>query len=157
MSLFDMIKKKFEKFNPQFSNDMIIDLDRESVCMGDDCTSHKVSRNFKQTMPISDFLQELSDYVPRMNNVVWAVISLSSINKVIGYIVTDEKGKPTVEVKGSNVYVKDIFHNEVGIDVFCRYYYQGRFLWIDGETKQRIEEYSECKTLLDKVKLDCSE
>lgn len=157
MRLFDMIKKKLESFNKHFSNDMIIDLDRESVCMGDDCTSHNTSRNFKQTMLISDFLQELSNYVPSMTNVVWAVISPSSINRVIGYITTNEEGKPTIEVNGSNEYLKDIFQKEVGIEVFCRYYHHGRFSWIDGKTKQHIEKYSECKTLLEKVKMDCSE
>lgn len=91
MSLFDMIKKKLESFNIQFSNDLIIDLDRESVCMGDDCISHKVSRNFKQTMLIRDFLQELSNHVPRMPNVVWAVISLSSIKKQLDILLLMKK------------------------------------------------------------------
>jgi len=156
MNIFGKSKKKMEPVNLQLTNEITIELDRVSVCMGDDCDSHKLKSKFDETMSIVDFLLELSDYVPRMHNVVWAVISLNSINKVIGYIVTDEEGKVTIELVASNVSLKDVFLNKVDISVFCRYYHQSSFSWIDGNTNQRIENYSECKTLLEKVKMDCS-
>lgn len=141
----------------KLSNNMIINLDRQSICMGDNCMLHNVSRNYKETMLISDFLQELSDYVPCMTNVVCAVISLENGNEVIGYIITNEEGKATIEVNRSYLYLKDIFRNKVSIDAYCRYYHKGSFSWINGETKQRIEKYPECKTLLEEVKMDCTE
>lgn len=156
MNLFNIIKKNFAGTNSGSSNKITISLDRESVCMGDDCTPHQISRVFSETMLISSFLQELSGYVPAMANVVWAVVSVNSINNVIGYIVTDNEGKPTIDISGSNLHLKDIFQNQVSINIFCSYYNQGRFSWIDGKTKQHIEKYSECKTLLEKVKMDCN-
>lgn len=156
MNLFNIIKKNFVGTNSGSSKKITISLDRESVCMGDDCIPHQISRVFSQTMLIRDFLQELSGYVPAMANVVWAVVSVNSINNVIGYIVTDNEGKPTIDISGSNLRLKDIFQNQVSINIFCRYYHQGHFSWIDGKTKQHIEKYSECKTLLEKVKMDCN-
>jgi hypothetical protein len=155
MKLFDKLKKKSENIKLESDNHMAIELDRDSVCMGDDCQPHKLNRTFDEIMTIFDFLLEISDYVPSMHNVVWVVVSLNSINKVIGYIVTDEEGKATVELNSSNVRLKDILENKVDIKVFCRYYHQSSFSWIDGNTKQPIEKYSECKTLLEKVKIDC--
>jgi len=155
MNIFGKSQNRMEPVNLQLTNEITIELDRASVCMGDDCNSHKLKRKFDETMSIVDFLLELSDYVPSMHNVVWVVISLNSINKVIGYIVTDEEGKVTIELAVSNVCLKDIFSNEADISVFCRYYHQSSFSWINGETNQRIEKYSKCKTLLEKVKMDC--
>lgn len=125
-----------------------ITVDRSSVCMGDDCTSHKEEMQIDNRIKMSELLIRLSEYVPSMKKVVWAVCSG---NNVCGYIITDEEGRAQVEVNGEDrkaaAFIEDA-------EVVCVYYHLGRFRWIDGKTGQPVEKYPECKTLLEKVITD---
>lgn len=67
-------------------NNIIIKLDRDSVCMGDDCFSHAEAREYDENVTIAYVLEEITHYVPNMHNVVWTI---SSPDKLIGFIITD--------------------------------------------------------------------
>ncbi|MBK1810238.1 hypothetical protein JHL18_06255 [Clostridium sp. YIM B02505] len=138
------------------SNKILVNLDRDSVCMGDDCQSHKIRRSFEDKMSVEDFLHELSCYVPSMSNVVWAILCSSTINTVLGYIITNKDCMPTIESEFEKHSLKQLFEAKIDIDVYCRYYHQSSFSWIDGATNRSIEKHSEYKTLLEKVKAEYS-
>lgn len=121
-------------------------LDRDSVCMGDDCNSHQKEITIDGNIFLSDFLKMVSKYVPSMKNVVWAVVS--SLD-VIGYIITDEQRIASVEVCGDD---QSIVNCNIS-KVFCRYFHSGSFSWRDGKTGEIVKKYPECKTLLEKVKM----
>jgi hypothetical protein len=133
------------------SNKILVNLDRDSVCMGDDCQSHEVRRSFDEKMSVVDFLHELSGYVPSMSNVVWAILGSSTTNTVLGYIITNKDCIPTIKSEFEKLSLKQLFEAKIGIDVYCRYYHQSSFSWIDGATNCHIEKHSEYNTLLEKV------
>ena len=57
---------------------MIIKLDRESVCMGDDVVSHDIKKDLPENMLVSELLLYLATYVPIVQNSVWVIVSRSS-------------------------------------------------------------------------------
>lgn len=135
---------------------MTVEFDRSSVCMGDDCMPHIEKRELADTELASDLLYCLSKYVPSMYNVVWTVYSPNVTDKIIGYIITDNQGKSEVELNIRNATLNELFTiNLDNITVFCKYYHQGSFSWIEGKTGKYIEKHSECSTLLEKVKSEC--
>lgn len=119
---------------------MTISIDRESVCMGDDCMPHKIERKFHRNSKLSELLTFLTDYVPSMKNVVWAVISLNTADKAIGYIIMDNNQNIDLEItedlKLSKLFIKNI----TNISVFCRYFHGSSF------------PYQSSTKLIDKVK-----
>ena len=121
-------------------------VDRSSVCMGDDCMPHKEELQINSRMKMSELLTVLSEYVPTMHEVVWAVCSGDN---VCGYIITDKDGNSEVEVNGEDKKAVTLIEKD---EVVCVYYYLGRFRWTDGETGELVEKYPECETLLEKVK-----
>ena len=132
---------------------MIVNCDRDSVCMGDDCMSHKMKIELSNIMITSMLLMKLSNYVPRMKNVVWAILSLNTKNKVIGYIVTDDSNNSSFELTNPDTNVEELFIRDIeNISVYCRYYHQGTFSWIEGKTGKHIEKHINYPTLLEKVK-----
>lgn len=76
-----------------------IEIDRDSVCMGDDCLPHNKNIVISSDMKTSEMLQYLAEYVPQMNNVAWVV---HADDGVCGYIFTDDIGNSTIEVYGDD-------------------------------------------------------
>ncbi len=100
-----------------------------------------------ENMRLSELMQRLADYVPPMKNVIWAIRSNVGI---CGYIITDSDANASFELYGMDMPVEEMQIREV----MCKYYYPSIFSWIDGQTGNRIEKYSECRTFLEKVKKD---
>lgn len=125
-----------------------VEVERDSVCMGDDCQSHKKSIKIKRNTKISEFLAILQEYVPAMKNVIWAIRSSDGIQ---GYIITDSNIQSKIEVYGSDALVVKRLSKK---EIICKYYYPAKFSWIDGTTGNHIEQYAECDTFLQKVKKD---
>ena len=91
-------------------------INRDSVCMGDDCMSHEKNLSINEDMTMIDLFEYLIEYVPSMNNVIWAV---RSDKGVCGYIITDENGKAVIELIDENQF---IMNTELH-DIMCVYYY----------------------------------
>lgn len=144
---------------------MLIEFDRESVCMGDDCHSHIESRQIDGSLMTSKLLEELVHYVPSMENVIWAIyFDNSRFGKIIGFILTDEHKKAAVELSIKDMPLEDLFAEEENpkkeiserkVSVSCRYYHDGRFTWRDGNSGKLIEKYPKYSSLFEKVKKDC--
>ncbi|MBP1046035.1 hypothetical protein I6N96_07050 [Enterococcus sp. BWM-S5] len=110
--------------NSRFS----VRLDRDSVCMGDDATDHRVTREFPQDMTVSQLLKQLVEYIPRMNNTVWLILGEG---ETLGYITFDAKGNAELEVEGADgPLIKRFFSVDLPL-VTCLYYYRSKFSWID--------------------------
>lgn len=54
---------------------MIINFDRESVCITDDCNSHSENKFIRDSMLVSDLLLSLTNYVPIIEDTVWVIVS----------------------------------------------------------------------------------
>ena len=121
-----------------------ITIDRDSVCMGDDCVSHDEEITVDENMKLADLLYYLACYVPAMKDVVWAVCSDRGL---CGYIITDGEANASIEVYGENITYSTKLKN-----VKCRYYHQNSFSWTDGKTGERVNKYTECSSLLEKEK-----
>lgn len=132
---------------------MIIKLDRESVCMGDDIVSHSIKKDLPENMLVSELLLYLTNYVPIVQNSVWAIVSLNSENNVIGFIDTNRKNKYQIEINVPDTPLKNLFTRDINnISIVCRYFCEGKFSWINGETGEHIIKFKECSTSLEKVK-----
>lgn len=124
-----------------------IQVDRDSVCMGDDCEDHREKMKITEDMKVLDLLKKLSIYVPSMSDVIWAI---QSNRGICGYIMTDYLYVSSFELAQKNNLIQDMNISEI----YCRYYYPSIFDYIDGKTGNKIEKYVECKTFLEKVKKD---
>ena len=132
---------------------MIIKIDRESVCMGDDIVSHSIKKDLPKNMLVSELLLYLANYVPIVKNSVWVIVSLNSENKVIGFIDTNSQQKYQIEINVTDTPIKNLFTKDINnISIICKYFYEGKFSWINGETGEHIIKFKECRTLLGKVK-----
>lgn len=126
---------------------MEILVNRDSVCMGDDCENHQIKMLIDENTKLSDFLFALSDYVPHMKNVIWAI---NSNNGILGYIITDDSCNASFDLCEKDRTIK-----EFGIQkIMCIYYYPSKFAYIDGKSGKQINKYSKCATFLEKVKRD---
>lgn len=128
-------------------NDKYIRVTRESVCMGDDCTAPNVKLiPVEEKDMLSDMFQKIADCLPYIHDdVIWAV---DSGKKVIGYIVMDIDHEAQYEFC-----LEDQVFCELDIEAFhCSYFYRRKFVYRNGENGEMVEEYPECRTLLDKVK-----
>lgn len=128
-------------------NEYMIEVDRDSVCMGDDCLSHRTTMFIPENMRLSELMRRLAQYVPLMRNSIWAV---RSDVDVCGYITTDPDGNNSFELCGTDMSVARMEIHKI----MCKYYYPSRFSWTDAQTGNRIEKYAECRTFLEKVKKD---
>jgi hypothetical protein len=132
---------------------MLIELDRDSVCMGDDCMPHKRKTTYSDNSRVSSLLSNLCDYVPRMNNVVWAIVSLEAESKVIGYLISDNSGKYQIDMNMERQLSSLFLKSRDTINVSCNYYHNSSFTWINGTDGGIINKYPECATLIKKVKM----
>lgn len=117
-----------------------VQLDRESVCMGDDAMSHKGIRDFPLDIKVSDFIEKLTDYVPNMKNSVWLIWDEK---ETIGYLIFDSAGKAEIEVEGADGSLRNRLSTAEIPAVTCIYYYNGKFSWVEEASGD---------TLLEKVK-----
>lgn len=124
-----------------------ITVDRDSVCMGDDCESHNKIITINKNITIFQLLLYLVDYVPSMKNVVWVIHSNLGL---CGYIIMNEQAKATIEVYKAETIVEAANIN----NIMCKYYYPFIFSWIDGKSGKRVNKYPECKTFFEKVRKD---
>lgn len=121
-------------------------VDRQSVCMGDDCTApNEKMLSVGERDTLSDIFQKIAVYLPQMCDVIWAV---DSGKKVIGYIVMDTNKQARYELC-----LEDKVFYEMDIEALhCSYFHQGSFEYRNGKDDEIIERYPECRTLLDKVR-----
>lgn len=122
-----------------------IAVNRDSVNMGDDCSGHSREMRVDGNLMLSSFLSQLTNYVPAMNNVIWAVRSNMG---PCGYIITDNQANATIRLS-----VMDTSLKNTGINsVFCKYYYPDLFYTNDPYTGRRMSKYPECSTFFEMVK-----
>ena len=114
---------------------MQIKLNRNSVCMGDDCVSHETEKEYPHDMFVSDFLKSLSSYLPPMKNVVWLITSNNASDNAIGYFITDNLGNADIELNIDNTTLKDVFADNLNsAEIHCSYFHQNSFSSYSGET-----------------------
>lgn len=143
--IFDM--KKITKNN---SAKKIIRVTRQSVCMGDDCTAPNENKIevFREDS-INDVLSKIANHLPQMQNVIWAI---DTGKKVLAYITIDENEKIYYE---QCVGEQCFFEMEIE-RLHCSYFHSRSFDY--GISKiENIEGYSQCNTLLEKVKYQMSQ
>ena len=121
--------------------------------MGDDMSSHRFEKELPSSFLVRELFEDLSEYVPSMNTVVWAVLTNGS-PKVLGFIITDDQGETVYDLCTSDdAALKDVFPGNMNpMWVFCRYFHQSSFSWIDGSSDRRVSKHDDCPTLLEKVK-----
>lgn len=145
--MFRLFREKTKNKYSKAQNDTGMQVDRDSVCMGDDCYSHEIIMNFPENARMSQLMQKLIDYVPSMSNVVWAV---QSDVGMCGYIMTDSDTNASFELCGTDCLISEMKIRKI----FCKHYYPSFFSYIEEGTGRKIEKYSECSTFLEKVKKD---
>lgn len=144
-SLWEYVQSIRRKRKPKIN--MSIQVNRDSVCMGDDCDSHETRMVLPKSMKLSQLLQQLADYVPSMKNVIWAIRADA---RICGYIITDSDAYASFELCGPDRLVEEMNISSI----MCKYYYPSIFFWMDGKTGTQIEKYPECKTFFEKVQKD---
>lgn len=101
---------------------MLIEIDRNSVCMGDDCMSHRIKREFPDDSRLSEFFDYLVKYVIDMSSSVWVVRSLNSIDNTLGYIIRDKKRVLKLDTQEDKK-LKEIFVEDLDdLSVVCIYF-----------------------------------
>lgn len=126
-----------------------IRVDRESVCMGDDCNApNEELLDLDNKDMFSDVLKKVAFYLPQMSDVIWAV---DSGRKVLGYILMDQNRQHHFELCQ-----RDQLFSEMGIRALhCSYFHSHRFMHnVNGVI---TEKFPEQKTLLEKVKYSMKE
>ena len=121
-----------------------ISVDRESVCMGDDCNApNEKVLDLSEEDKLTDVFRKVAEYLPQMSDVIWAV---DSGRKVLGYIIMDKDRTIHYEICQPDGIFSDMKINAL----HCSYFFPNRFICnVDGEIK---EKYPEQKTFLDKVR-----
>ena len=121
-------------------------VDRQSVCMGDDCTApNEKLISVGERDRLLDIFQMITVYLPQMCDVIWAI---DSGKKVIGYIIVGMDKQVRYELC-----IKDQVFCELDIEVLhCSYFHQRSFEYCNGNDCEVVEKYPECRTLIDKVK-----
>lgn len=110
-----------------------IHIERESVCMGDDCNApNPAELPYSADEMLSEWLNTVAEYVPTIYNTVWTV---QDGRNILGYLIFDEKGRHTCETAVSDIPVTKLKSKHL----FCRYFYQNRFLQCDknGNTDEK--------------------
>lgn len=98
-----------------------IGAERDSVAAGDDINApHSQDIPWGVDDTLSEFLYQLSYYVPDMSDVVWSV---SYEDGILGYLATDSERNYTTDLLIKNVKVSA---SKIS-DVYCSYYYRGFF------------------------------
>lgn len=126
-------------------NQIKLTIDRDSVCMGDDCNSHRKDILVDGRMKFSGLLEQLAAFVPSMGD--GALWSVRSDDEPIGYIMGGGRGAKT-ELAGEDLEVRALRSRKID----CTHYYNSRFSWTDGKSGKHVELFPECSTLLEKVK-----
>lgn len=104
-----------------------ITAERQSVCMGDDCNApHLTELKYNDNTMLSEFMKEIDDYVPSMNNAAWIV--RCDIGD-IAYLISDAEGKYRYILQVQDTKVKDLGIEEL----FCKYETDISELGIDVE------------------------
>lgn len=121
-------------------------VDRQSICMGDDCTApNEKLLSVGERDRLSDIFRMIADYLPQMQDVIWAV---DSGKKVVGYILMAGKEQVRYELCP-----EDQIFCKLDIEAFhCSYFHRRSFEYRAGEDGETVEKYPECGTLFDKVK-----
>ncbi len=123
---------------------MRVILQRESVCMSDDCNApNEKIVQFDDNTTVSEFLEYCAvNYVPKMHNSVWVISDIDFRKKyVIGYIVTDAKGNISLFSSNEGKPISDVISN----GVFCRYYYPKKTADLN-DVKDCFELYEKLRT-----------
>jgi len=128
-----------------------IKFDRSSVCMGDDAMPHAIEKNYPKNILLSQLLEELILFVPNMHNVVWVVTLETTPIIILGFLVFDENGKASILHNSADL-PENIFHMSEPNSIFCKYYHSSSFSWTDGTTGEKVEQYGEYSSVIDKVK-----
>lgn len=138
-----MLFSNRNKKNSGTSKTKKLKVDRDSVCMGDDCnTPHEVTLLVPDDIPLIIVFERISEYLPKMSNVVWAI---DSGRKIVGYISTDYQGTSRYEICEQNSYI-----GKTEIEMLhCSYFHSNSFNYMGNKM---VEEYLGCDTLLEKVK-----
>lgn len=100
----------------RYSYRYLIHMERQSVCMGDDCNApnaQDISYRYNETL--SSFMLKVMDYVPAMKNVRW-ILYCGTL--YLGYLFSDESGKYQYHIE-EDILLSSLPKKEI----FCKYEY----------------------------------
>ena len=132
---------------------ILIHLERESVCMGDDVTAPNAKDlSFDSNLRLSDLLSVVADSIPLRFDGQHTIWCIENDKRPLALLETDPAGHYTNELLMENIFLKDLEKKEI----YCRYFYnyQGRLCsslsyYVDGKP---VDAHPECMTLSEKVK-----
>lgn len=128
--------------------DGFIHIERDSVCMGDDCMAPNPAEiSYYPDEKLSSFIKDVVNYLPLISaqdkgSIVWSVLCGG---RVIAFIIHDERGNNTFEFPRGNIRVVNLAKK----GLFCGYFPDSTAELRPYDDEKR---YPRCKTLLDKVK-----
>lgn len=147
-----MIKliKNFRTITKNSLKTIEVELDRSSVCMGDDVMSHRETRSYPTKLLLSELLTDLIDYVP--NTPIWAISLHSNPYTTLGFLISDDNISVRIELVISDDTLNNIFtESKNSLTMYCKHYHQNSFIHRDNESNELIQEYAEYPSLLEKV------
>ena len=97
---------------------MIINIDRDSVCLGDDCLDHRKVYQMDDSATYEDLFQLIKqdDYLPHIdgNNVVW-VLQSETIECILSYFTITDKMSPGLVEKSLQFLLKNTGASELNL------------------------------------------
>ncbi|MCM1542535.1 MAG: hypothetical protein NC121_14920 [Blautia sp.] len=125
-----------KKMKTEKTDNIMIQVDRDSVCMGDDCLSHEENMLIPENMRLSELMRRLAKYVPATANRMWVIWSDVGI---CGYITTDSDANASFALCGMDLFVVNMKIHKI----MCKYYDPSLFAWTDAQTGNRVGKYSD--------------
>ena len=132
---------------------ILIHMERESVCMGDDVTAPNAKDlSVDSDMRLSGLLHVVADSIPLRFDGQHTIWGIENDKRPVALLETDPAGHYTNDLLIEDIFLKDLEKKEL----YCRYFYnyQGWLCsslsyYIDGKP---MDAHPECMTLSEKVK-----
>lgn len=124
----------------------LVNIDRQSVCMGDDCTApNEDVIGISKTDTLLTVFDKIVSYLPHMQNVIWAV---DTGKKLLGYVISEADKHCFYDICVGNqaLHVMDLDY------LHCSYFHANSFMPQHDKPVDLKGDDPSCQTLLDKVK-----
>lgn len=129
--------------------DMRVLVERDSVCIGDDCTAPNSKYIlFENGISLSSLLSQIAQYVPDYSGRQHTIWGIEHNRVPIAFLECDEH----------NEYKCILAHNDISADflnegkIYCRYFFDYRGNLSTNLINIRVSDHSGARALLDRVK-----